>query len=113
MTPAMLILLLFCIVAEAAHEICFKYAADSSAPLVLMKRPLIWLAILFWGIYMVAWINVLEQVPLSVAFPVMSLVYVVIVAAGALILKEKVNVRHAVGALLITIGVACIGLTGQ
>ena len=54
----------------------------------------------------------LEEVPLSIAFPLMALSYATVVFAGAVILKEQVNLRHAVGAFLITVGVACVGATG-
>jgi multidrug transporter EmrE-like cation transporter len=66
----------------------------------------------FLGIELVAWTLVLEQVPLSIAFPLMALTYITIVVAGALVLKEPINIRHAVGACLITAGVACVGATG-
>jgi multidrug transporter EmrE-like cation transporter len=66
----------------------------------------------FLGIELVAWTVVLEHVPLSIAFPLMALTYIAIVLAGALILKEPVNIRHALGACLITAGVACVGATG-
>jgi undecaprenyl phosphate-alpha-L-ara4N flippase subunit ArnE len=60
----------------------------------------------------VAWTLVLEQVPLSVAYPLMALAYIAIVLGGALVLKEQVNIRLAAGACLIAAGVACVGATG-
>jgi len=101
----------FCVLAEAAREVCFKQAANHTALFKAILKPITWLGIVFWGIEIVAWTLVLEQAPLSIAFPLMALSYIAIVLAGALILKERVNVRHAVGALLITAGVACVGVT--
>ncbi len=116
MSPALTVslawLIGFCVIAEAAREVCFKQAANNTAFGQAILKPWTWLGILLWGIELVAWTVVLEQVPLSVAFPLMALSYVAIVLASALILKEQVNMRHAIGAMLITAGVACVGATG-
>lgn len=112
LTSSMAWLIGFCVFAEAAREVCFKQAANQTALVEAILKPMTWLGIVFWGIELVAWTLVLEQVPLSVAFPLMALSYVAIVLAGALILKEQVNIRHAIGAVLITAGVACVGATG-
>ena len=112
LTLPMLALIIFCILAEAAREMCFKKAAHGATLAGALLKPITWLGIVFWTVELVAWIVVLEHVALSIAFPLMSLVYVVVVMAGAWIFKEKVNRRHALGALLITAGAACVGATG-
>ena len=112
LTTSMAWLIGFCVIAEAAREVCFKQAADHTALLKALMKPMTWLGVLFWCIELVAWTLVLEQVPLSIAFPLMALTYITIVVAGALVLKEPINIRHAVGACLITAGVACVGATG-
>jgi drug/metabolite transporter (DMT)-like permease len=112
LTISMAWLIGFCVFAEAAREVCFKQAANHTALLKAMMKPMTWLGIFFWGIELVAWTVVLEHVPLSIAFPLMALTYLAIVLAGALILQEPVNMRQAVGACLITAGVACVGATG-
>jgi undecaprenyl phosphate-alpha-L-ara4N flippase subunit ArnE len=112
LTISMASLIAFCVLAEAAREVCFKQAANHAALLTVMMKPITWLGVFFWGIELVAWTVVLEHVRLSIAFPLMALTYIAIVLAGALILKEPVNVRQAVGACFITAGVACVGATG-
>ena len=102
----------FCVFAEAAREVCFKQAANNTALLKALMKPLIWLGIVFWGIEVVAWTVVLERVPLGIAFPLMALTYIAVVLAGAWILKERITLRHALGACFITAGVACVGATG-
>ncbi|MSP42896.1 MAG: permease [Alphaproteobacteria bacterium] len=109
---AMLALIGFCIVFEAGREICFKLGADSSTLLQALAKPVIWLGIGFWAIEVVAWISALEYMPLSIAYPLMSLSYVAILLGGALVFNESVSKSHAAGAFLITAGVACIGSTG-
>jgi len=111
-TIPILLLIGFCIITEAAHEICFKIAADNVPFTTAIRRPITWIGMSLWLIEITAWTVILENAPLSIAFPIMSLTYVAIVFAGALVLKEKVTKRHAIGALLISAGVACIGATG-
>ena len=108
----MFALVLFCIIAEAARELCFKEAANASTIHQTLVKPIVWLGVAFWAIELVAWMNVLEHVSLTLAFPLMSLSYISILLAGAIIFKERINKRHIIGALLITIGVACVGATG-
>ena len=101
----------FCILAETGRELCFKYGA-ASALFETMQKPVIWLGIVFWAVELVMWTRVLEQVALSVAFPLMALSYAAIAFAGAVIFKETINLRHALGIVLVTAGVVCVGATG-
>ena len=112
MSSNMFALIVFCIIAEAAREVCFKQAADASTLIQISKKPIVWLGIIFWAVELVVWTNVLEHVPLSIAFPIMSLSYVAILCVGAIVFKERINKRHAIGAMLVTAGVACVGATG-
>lgn len=110
---SMLILVVFCILAEVVREVCFKFAADL-APDVWRSvcLPVTWLGCVVWAVELFSWMLVLEQVPLSIAFPLMALSYAAMVAAGAWLFSEKINQRHAFGVSLITIGVVCVGVTG-
>jgi undecaprenyl phosphate-alpha-L-ara4N flippase subunit ArnE len=112
LTLPMLGLILFCIIAETAREVCFKQSASENAPLRALVKPITWLGIVLWAIELVAWTAVLEHVPLTIAFPLMAMSYVVIVFAGAVIFKENINLRHATGVFLVTAGVVCVGVTG-
>jgi undecaprenyl phosphate-alpha-L-ara4N flippase subunit ArnE len=112
LTLPMLGLILFCVLAETAREVCFKQSASEHTLLSAMAKPITWLGIVFWAVELFAWTAVLEQVPLTIAFPLMALSYVVIVFAGAVIFKENINLRHATGVFFVTAGVACVGVTG-
>lgn len=112
LTLATLLTIGFCILMEAAREMCFKHAAHGTSLLKVILKPLTWLGVVIWAVEIITWVIVLEHVALSIAFPLMALSYVVIVFSGHWLLKEPVNRRHKAGALLITIGVACVGLTG-
>jgi drug/metabolite transporter (DMT)-like permease len=113
LTMPMLALIGFCILAETAREVCFKQAANGAVGfLESLLEPATWAGIVFWAVELLAWMAVLERVPLAIAFPLMALSYIATVFAAALFLKEAVGFRHAAGASLITAGVMCVGATG-
>jgi drug/metabolite transporter (DMT)-like permease len=70
-------------------------------------------AIIGFGLYVVStfvWLLVLSKVKLSVAYPMMSLSYFLVVILSATVLREKVDKKCAIiGLLLISAGVSCIG----
>lgn len=112
LTLPMMSLIGFCIITEALSQLCFKQAASAPTFAQTLQQPVTWLGIALWMIEVIAWANVLEFVPVTIAFPLMALTYVTTLVAGAWVFKEHVNTHHAIGALLITAGVACVGATG-
>ncbi|MVA22905.1 EamA family transporter [Agrobacterium vitis] len=109
---SMLALILFCILTETGREICFKKGAATGDARQMVLRPVVWAGICFWLIELLAWSRVLASVSLSIAFPIMAMSYATITIAGAVIFKESINLRHAVGVALVTAGVVCVGATG-
>lgn len=71
-------------------------------------------AIIGFSLYVIStfiWLLVLGKVRLSVAYPMMSLSYFLVVILSVAVLKEKVDKKFAViGLLLIAAGVAFVGL---
>lgn len=67
--------------------------------------PYVLLGFLLYGASSVFWLFVLQKFPLSVAYPALSLTYVVIVALSIFALKEPVTSFKMVGVLLIIAGV--------
>lgn len=63
-----------------------------------------------FGLSAVFWLVTLSRVPLSTAYPVVSLSYVLILAFSALVLGERPTVTVWVGALLIMGGISMIGI---
>jgi len=61
-----------------------------------------------WTISTVCWLFVLRAAPLSRAYGLTSLKYVLIFAAGVAFLGERVRPVHVVGTALIIIGIACL-----
>ncbi|TRL40262.1 EamA family transporter [Rhizobium straminoryzae] len=109
---SMLGLVMFCVVTETGREICFKQAAATHDGMRAILSPMAGLGIVFWAVELVAWTRVLQIAPLSLAFPLMALSYVTIALSGAIVFNETINLRHALGIVLVTAGVVCVGVTG-
>ncbi len=120
MTWTAFFIIVFCIVTEILRELAFKLgvmadeANPQSKPMILMVLTSPWLmaGIFFWAVEIVAWIVVLQDTPLHIAFPIMSLIYVGLPVASRWVLNERMTGRHWGGALLICAGVAVIGFFG-
>lgn len=68
-----------------------------------------WLGLGLAPLQLLVWTKILARTELSIAYPVSSLSYPLTMLAAQLILKEHLNLKVWLGALLITIGVAIVG----
>jgi len=75
--------------------------------------PLVWAGIGAYAVELGLWLAVLANAPLSFVFPLASLSYVGVLIASRVILKETVSARRWAGALLITLGVTLVYISGQ
>lgn len=114
LTASALALLAFCVASETTQQLCFKIGVDRAGEGArsALLQPLVWIGVVIWIVEALAWMRVLVGVPLSVAYPVMTLTYVGVPIAGVLLLKEKLSLRQALGAAFVAAGVACVALAG-
>ena len=68
------------------------------------------LGFLAFGTSSVFWLAALSRVPLSVAYPVVSLSYIIILISSVVLLGERPSLTTWSGALLVMFGVALIGI---
>jgi multidrug transporter EmrE-like cation transporter len=61
-----------------------------------------------WAASTLCWLYVLRVAPLSRAYPLSSLTYVLIPLASIYLFGEQVRRLHALGMMLIVLGVACL-----
>ena len=61
-----------------------------------------------WGLSTICWLYVLRVAPLSRAYVLTSLTYVLSPLAGVYVFEERIGLLHGVGTVLIIIGVACV-----
>jgi multidrug transporter EmrE-like cation transporter len=59
------------------------------------------------------WLAVLSRWPLSLAYPLLSISYIIGIIAAVLIFKEKVNAVQILGVLVIVLGVFLISRSNQ
>lgn len=77
------------------------------------KEPLLWFGLFLFGISALFWLVVLSRVPLSVAYPFAGLSYIVIVVLDQFILNEHVPGLRWVGAAIVAVGIALIGISSR
>ncbi len=105
-----LLLIVLVSLLSCAAQLCQKQAAlvASDAP---RRRMVLWLALslLLPGMAMLLWLQVLRSVPVSQAYPMLSLNFVLVAAAARLIWRETCTLQQWLGTLLIVAGVALMG----
>ncbi len=65
------------------------------------------------AVSMAAHLYVLSHVPLTFAFPFISVSYIVVLGIGYFVFGEKLNIYHGIGTLLIVAGIIFIGKAGD
>jgi multidrug transporter EmrE-like cation transporter len=106
-------LLLASVLFGAAGQILMKWGIASPRPLFQVQAPWLrmfvsWpvLAGLFaYGISSVFWLLTLRRLDLSLAYPMVSLGYVVVLIAGCFLFQETISVSRWLGVALILLGV--------
>lgn len=105
------LLVLVVSVLTCAGQLCQKQAAQIGKGNV--GRVLRWLAlaVCLLGVAMLLWLRVLQQLPLSIAYPMLSLNFVLITLSARWIFKEQIDRRHWVGVGFIMLGIALMSVT--
>jgi len=75
-----------------------------------IPNPMVMTGFILYGISSVLWLVILKRVPLSLAYPMISLSYVFVVLLSAAILRERITLLTAFGLVLICAGVTLIGI---
>ncbi|WP_336757069.1 4-amino-4-deoxy-L-arabinose-phosphoundecaprenol flippase subunit ArnE [Pantoea sp. USHLN298] len=70
-----------------------------------------WIAgsVLLLGIAMVLWLVVLQRVPVSQAYPMLSLNFIFVALAARILWRERLTLRQICGTLLVVAGVMLMG----
>lgn len=95
---------------SCAAQLCQKQAAHSRQRRG-RNAMLRWIAasVALLGVAMLLWLVVLRNVPVSVAYPMLSLNFVLVALAARLIWRESFTPRQVAGTLIIVAGVALMG----
>lgn len=118
MAPLVVCLWIANVLLDSAGQLAFKAAAgdpragDGVARWRWMaRRPWLWLGIACYGVEFLVWLAFLSLVPLSEGVLLGSINIVAIMIAGRLLFGERLSRLRLAGILLISAGVAVVGLS--
>ena len=93
----------------STQEVSFSSVIDI---IRLLFSPFILSGLFFYGLATILWLFILTRVPLSLAYPIQSIAYVLAVFGAFFIFKEPLTTYKIAGVLLIIAGVSLIGIGG-
>ena len=91
-----------------AHLNVFNADVLSSSFWILLKSPPFWTGILCYGASLCVWVAALTKAPVSTAYPMLSLGYVVVAAISVAWLGETLTPAKMLGIALICTGVLLV-----
>ena len=115
MQPQTVLLVLGAVAFSAAGQLLLKSGAQHLAGLGRLDFLLaaardahVLAGLAAWAASTVCWLYVLRVAPLSRAYGLTSLTYVLVLVAGVQLYGEQVRRAHVAGTLLIVVGIACL-----
>lgn len=112
---------LFCgVLLNALAQLGLKAATRVSGPLIvtdsgalrrgleLLTVPALWYALCAYGLSVIVWLVGLSRVPVSQAYPLLSLGYVINIGLAWWLLGEMPNVQRVAGIAIIVVGVVLV-----
>lgn len=89
-----------------AGQVLFKMGMSRGVPYAqaIVSAPVL-LGLLAYGLSTLFWLRALARLPLAVAYPYLSLNFILVPLAGHLLLREPVTPWQVAGSALIVIGV--------
>jgi multidrug transporter EmrE-like cation transporter len=89
-----------------------RLAADGGSLLLAAAlNPFVLGGLCAYGVSAVLWLLVLSRVPLSLAYPLVSLAFIAVVVLSALVLHEPVSATRIAAVALIVCGVIVLGFS--
>ena len=116
MNQANILVCIGCAVAVATGQVLMKVASSSwNEHGMLAIRTLSWLFLAFsvYGVSSLVWIYVLRNVPLSQAYPFMSITFLLVPIASALFFSEKFDWLNVGSSVLIMAGISLSAIARQ
>ena len=105
---------LFSVALNAAGQILFKAARvaqpDASVP-ALFLHPETWAGLLIYGLSAISWLWVLARVQLSLAYPILSLTFPIVLGLSAVLFAEAITPLRWAGVGVIVVGVSLLART--
>ena len=91
----------------------FHITLETLLPMLLKiaLNPNILIGFIGFGGGSVFWLSVISRVPLSLAYPMLALSYVIVVVESWIFLGEGLHPLRIIGSVVVGIGVAIVGLS--
>lgn len=102
------LLILLVSVLTCASQILQKYTAISSS--ANQRWLLLFSSLALLGFAMLLWLLVLRAMPVSIAYPLLSINYLFMALIARRFWGEKLSAQQWQGLALIILGIACVGL---
>ena len=109
---------------NAAAQLLLKGATRISGPLVsdagriewpnataLLQTLPLWGGLACYGVSVLLWLGALSRLPVSVAYPMLSVGYIVNAAAAAYLYSEALTMPKIIGIALVSVGVVVLSRT--
>lgn len=109
-----LLLLLAACLLTCLGQIAQKYAVESwreqpSGWAGKLRSPWLWLALASLGLGLLVWLLVLQRLEVGIAYPMLSLNFVLITLVARFVFHETIDRRHWLGVALVIGGVVLLG----
>ncbi|MNI29618.1 putative 4-amino-4-deoxy-L-arabinose-phosphoundecaprenol flippase subunit ArnE [compost metagenome] len=75
-----------------------------------LRTPWIWLALCAMGAGLLLWLLVLQRLEVGIAYPMLSLNFVLVTLLARFVFDERIDRRHWLGVALVIAGVTLLGL---
>lgn len=114
------LMIFFCVLLGVAGQLSLKHGMGSVGRFVpevsqmvstfarAFSNPFVVSGFFLYGISSLVWMVILSRVPLSLAYPMISIGYVLVVVLSKVILKEDVSAVRFAGTLVICAGVVLV-----
>jgi drug/metabolite transporter (DMT)-like permease len=119
MSPLVVTLWLLNVTLDTVGQLSFKAAASDPQAgdglarwRYMASRPWIWVGLISYVAEFLVWIAFLSLIDLSEGVLLGSINIVVVMIAGRILFREKLTPLRVTGILLVTVGVAIVGIAG-
>ncbi len=110
-TPSFYMFALLSIVCSSAAQVCQKSVAiQSGAGVSTWRNPLLILSVGLLALGLVAWLIVLANTDVSIAYPLLSANYLLVLLAARFIFKEPVPIHRWIGSAVMVVGIMVLML---
>ncbi|MGV8859856.1 MAG: 4-amino-4-deoxy-L-arabinose-phosphoundecaprenol flippase subunit ArnE [Pseudomonas sp.] len=109
-----LFLLLAACVLSCLGQIAQKFAVEgwrgrNPSIALALRSAWLWLALISLGLGLLLWLLVLQRLEVGIAYPMLSLNFVLITLVAHYLFHESIDKRHWLGVALIITGVVLLG----